>query len=174
MNRIPLGFTFLILLVSTTVAGEMTRAGSLKVSSPVFRNEGQIPQKYGCGGDNVNPPLMIENIPPGTKSMALVFDDLDAPGGSYVHWILWNIDPGTGEIKENSVPEGARQGTNGFKKQSYGGPCPPTRPHRYVFKVFALDTVLGLAPDSTKPDLEKAMKGRIVGQAELRGTYKKK
>ena len=82
--------------------------------------------------------------------------------------------PGTKEIKENSIPEGAIQGMNDFKKQNYGGPCPPTRPHRYVFKVYALDTVLNLNPASTKPDLEKAMEGHILGQAQLKGTYKRK
>jgi len=89
------------------MAEEVTQAGKFKISSPAFENSGTIPQKYGCGGDNVNPPLMIENVPPEAKSMALIFDDQDAPGGSYVHWVLWNIDPRTKEIKEDSVPEGA-------------------------------------------------------------------
>ncbi len=106
--------------------------------------------------------------------MALIFDDQDAPGGSYVHWVLWNIDPRTKEIKEDSVPEGAVQGINDFKKNPYGGPCPPTRPHRYVFKVFALDTFLNLNPTSTKLDLEKAMEGHILGKTQLKGTYKRK
>ncbi len=146
----------------------------LKISSPVFENNGTIPKKYGCAGENINPPLKIENVPPGAKSLAIVFDDIDAPRGTYVHWILWNIDPGAIEIKENSVPEGAVQGTNDFKKQNYGGPCPPTRPHRYVFKIYALDTPLNLQPDSTKPSLEKAMEAHILGQSQLKGTYKRK
>ena len=150
------------------------KTGQFKISSPAFENNGTIPKKYGCVGANVNPALQIAGVPPGTKSLALVFDDIDAPGGSYVHWIVWKIDPGAGEIRENSVPEGAVQGINDFKKQNYGGPCPPTRPHRYLFKVYALDTVLDLQPTSTKPDLEKAMAGHILGQTELKGTYKKK
>jgi Raf kinase inhibitor-like YbhB/YbcL family protein len=174
MSRIFFAFVVLILFFSTGVAGEAIQTKGFKLSSPAFKNGGQIPKKYGCAGENVNPLLMIENIPPETRSMAVVFDDLDAPGGSYVHWVLWNIDPGTGEIKENSIPGGAVQGMNDFKKQNYGGPCPPTRPHRYVFKVFALDTLLVLNPGSTKPDLEKAMKGHILGQTQLKGTYSKK
>ena len=169
---------FLLLSISVCFISEALcgdgKTGQFKISSPAFENNGTIPKKYGCAGENVNPVLKIEDVPPGTKSLALVFDDIDAPGGSYVHWILWKIDPGTGEIRENSVPEGAVQGTNDFKKQSYGGPCPPTRPHRYLFRVYALDTVLNLEPAATKPDLEKAMAGHILSQAELKGTYKKK
>ena len=174
MNRIFFVLMFIVLFVSTTKAEEAIRARDFKISSPAFENSGTIPKKYGCGGDNVNPPLRIENVPPETKSMALIFDDQDAPGGSYVHWVLWNIDPGTKEIKEGSVPEKAVQGMNGFKKNSYGGPCPPTRPHRYVFKVFALDTFLNINPASTKPVLEQAMKGHVLGETQLKGTYKKK
>ncbi len=153
-KHIPL---FLLLAISVCFVSHALcgdgKAGQLKISSPAFENNGTIPKKYGCAGENVNPALKIEGAPPGTKSLALVFDDIDAPGGSYVHWIFWKIDPGTGEIRENSVPEGAVQGTNDFKKQNYGGPCPPTRPHRYLFKAYALDTVLTLQPASTKPDL---------------------
>ena len=150
------------------------KAGEFKVSSPAFESNWTIPKKYGCTGDNVNPPLKVENIPPGTKSLALIFDYLDAPRGTYIHWILWNIDARVKEIRENSVPEAAVQGMNDFKRQNYGGPCPPTRPHRYVFKAYALDTLLSLNPNSTKADLEKAMEGHILSQAHLKGTYKKK
>jgi Raf kinase inhibitor-like YbhB/YbcL family protein len=174
MSRIFFVLIFIVLFVDTTMAAEVTQTRDFKISSRAFENSGTIPKKYGCGGDNVNPPLRIESVPPEAKSMALIFDDQDAPGGSYVHWVLWNIDPGTKEIKEGSVPEEAVQGINGFKKDTYGGPCPPTRPHRYVFKVFALDTVLNINPASTKLDLEKAMKGHVLGEAQLKGTYKKK
>ena len=174
MNRIFFVLIFIILFVSTTMAEEVTLARDFKISSPAVENGGTIPKKYGCGGGNVNPPLMIENVSTEAKSMALIFDDQDAPGGSYVHWVLWNIEPGTKEIKEGSVPEKAVQGINGFKKNSYGGPCPPTRPHRYVFRVFALDTLLNINPTSTKLDLEKAMEGHILREAQLKGTYKRK
>ena len=176
MNRIrsAAAFLFLTLFVSMGVAGEATPAGKFKVSSPAFEPHGVIPKKFGCDGENVNPPLQFENVPPGAKSMALIFDDIDAPRGTYVHWILWNIDPGTKEIKENSIPGGAIQGMNDFKKQNYGGPCPPTRPHRYVFKAYAVDTVLSLNPASTKPELEKSMEGHILDQAQLKGSYRRK
>jgi Raf kinase inhibitor-like YbhB/YbcL family protein len=164
---------FLIPLASEGMSEEV-RKERFTILSPAFENHGTIPKKYGCEGDNVNPPLRIENVPPEAKSIALIFDDQDAPRGSYVHWILWNIDSRTREIRENSFPEGAVQGMNDFKKNNYGGPCPPTRPHRYVFKVFALDILLNLNPSVAKLDLERAMEGHIIGQAQLRGTYKRK
>jgi Raf kinase inhibitor-like YbhB/YbcL family protein len=167
-------FLVLVVFASLVSAVESIEPTKFKVSSPAFENNGTIPKKYGCAGENVNPALKIEGVPPGAKSLALVFDDVDAPGGSYVHWIVWNIDPVTREVRENSVPGGAVQGMNDFKKQNYGGPCPPTRPHRYLFKLYALDTVLTIQPTSTKPDLEKTMAGHILIQAELKGTYKKK
>jgi len=167
-------FLLLSLCVVAEATGGDIQAGTFKVSSPAFENSGTIPKKYGCEGDNVNPSLRIDHVPAEAKSLAIVFDDLDAPRGTYVHWILWNIDPKTKEIKENSVPEGAVHGTNDFKKQNYGGPCPPTRPHRYVFKIYALDRPLSLGSNSTKPDLEKAMEGHILSQTQLRGTYKRK
>jgi len=151
----------------------VTKVEGLKISSPSFENGGKIQKKYTCDGENVNPPLKIENVPSNAKSLALVFDDIDAPRGTYVHWIVWNIDPGLKEIKENSVPEGVVQGTNDFKKRNYGGPCPPRRAHKYVFKIYALDTLLNLNPNSTKTDLEKAMEGHIISRAQLMGLYKR-
>ena len=161
-------------LFSGAMAQETSKTGVLKISSPAFEKDAQIPSKYGCAGENVNPSLRIDHVPQGTKSLALIFDDKDAPGGSYVHWILWNIPPGTKVIKENSVPEEAVQGKNDFKKNSYGGPCPPTRPHRYLFNLYALDVRLNLGPTSSKAALEKEMQGHILGQAQLTGTYKRK
>ncbi len=164
---------FLVLCSSYALSQEATEVRPLKISSPVFDDNGQIPIRYGCGGENVNPLLEIENVPSNARALALIFDDRDAPKGSYVHWILWNISPGTREIKENSVPEGAVQGSNDFKKNKYRGPCPPKRPHRYVFRLYALDVRLQLPPKSTKAQLEKAMKGHIVAQAQLTGVYKR-
>ncbi len=152
---------------------EATQKGGFKISTSAFENNGQIPVKYACDGTNVNPPLKIENVPQGAKSLAMIFDDVDAPRGSYVHWILWNIDPNIKEIKENSVPEGAVQGMNDFKKQNYWGPCPPGRAHRYVFKIYALVIRLNLDPRSTKADLEKAMEGHVISEAQWIGKYKK-
>jgi Raf kinase inhibitor-like YbhB/YbcL family protein len=173
MKILMLAAFILSFVVSHGIGQEAVKTG-FKISSLAFENNGQIPAKYTCDGTNVNPPLKIENTPSHAKSLALVFDDTDAPRGSYVHWILWNIDPGVKEIKENSVPEGAIRGMNDFKKNHYGGPCPPRRAHKYVFKIYALDTRLDLSPNSTKTDLEKAMKGHILAQAQWMGTYKKK
>ena len=168
-----IGGLIAVLSVSGGLSQETGRIKNLKVTSPTFENKKKIPPKYGCDGENVNPAVQIESVPPGTKSLALVFDDQDAPRGTYVHWILWNIDPAIKEIKENSVPEGAVQGVNDFKKNFYGGPCPPTRPHKYVFKVYALGTPLELDPKCTKVDLEKAMEGYLLAQGQLIGVYKR-
>jgi len=115
-----------------------------QITSPVFENNGFIPKKYTCDGVDINPQLLIANVPSETKSLALIVDDPDAPAGTWVHWVVWNISPQTHEIKENSVPNGANQGLNDFRKRSYGGPCPPSGTHRYFFKLYALDTILTL------------------------------
>jgi len=168
---IYIGLFVLVFLFSYAMGQEAAKAGGFKISSPAFENNGHIPPKYTCDGANVNPSLKIENVPSNTKSLALVFDDMDAPRGTYVHWILWNIDPNIKEIKENSVPEGAVQGMNDFRKPNYGGPCPPRRAHKYVFKIYALDTLLNLNPNLAKKDLEKAMEGHIISRAQLKGLY---
>jgi hypothetical protein len=162
-----------ITLFSYTTGQGIVKPEPLKISSPAFENDGKIPKKYTCDGSNINPPLRIQGVPSNTKSLVLVFDDIDAPRGTYVHWILWNIGPDTREIKENSLPEGAVLGLNDFKKRNYGGPCPPGRAHKYVFRIYALDTLLDLNHNSTKTDLEKAMEGHIISRAQLTGVYKR-
>jgi len=162
------------LFVSSVLGKEILREDTLTVSSPAFKNNGTISSKYTCGGVNVNPPLFIEHVPAGAKSLALIVDDLDAPAGVWVHWVLWNIHPETKEIGENSVPKGAQQGMNDFRKKPYSGPCPPSGTHRYFFKLYALDTILTISPDATKADLEKAMKGHIIEQAHITGLYKRR
>lgn len=147
---------------------------ALSIESSAFPQNGMIPPKYTCDGPDVNPPLSIGNIPEKTKSLALIVDDPDAPRGTWVHWVIWNLGPGTKEIPENSVPQGALQGTNDFRKQTYGGPCPPSGIHRYFFKLYALDAALSLKAGATKAQLEEAMKGHILGQAELLGRYGRK
>ena len=132
--------------------------GRLKLSSPAFRHSDSIPSKYTCDGADVNPPLVIENAPLNAKSLALIVDDPDAPAGNWVHWVVWNIDPTTDEIRENTVPYGALQGINDFRKHDYGGPCPPSGTHRYFFKLYALDMMLSLGPKANKTELERAMK----------------
>lgn len=148
--------------------------GELKISSPVFENNSNIPVKYTCDGMDVSPPLLIENVPTDSKSLALIVDDPDAPMGTWVHWVLWNINPKTREIRENTVPEGAKQGINDFGRHDYGGPCPPSGTHRYFFKLYALDSLLELGPNSKKADTEKAIKGHIIAQTQIIGLYKRK
>ena len=143
-------------------------AAQLKITSTAFSEGGRIPMKYTCDGDNVNPPLTIEGIPANTKSLVLLVDDPDAPGGTWDHWVVWNIPPLT-EILENSVP--GVQGMNDSKRQRYSGPCPPPGTHRYFFKVYALDTMLNLNSSSTKQVVEGAMKGHILAKGELMGRY---
>ncbi len=147
---------------------------AMTISSPAFKNGELIPSKFTCDGTDVSPALTISNVPPEAKSLALIMDDPDAPGGMWVHWVVWGIDPKTREIAENSVPRGARQGMNDFRKTPYGGPCPPSGTHRYFFKLYALDTLPDPGPNATKTALEKAMKGHVVGQTELMGKYKRK
>jgi Raf kinase inhibitor-like YbhB/YbcL family protein len=142
----------------------------LTVSSPAFENNKLIPSKYTCDGDNVNPPLTIEGVPDGTKSLVLIVDDPDAPMGTWDHWIVWNILP-TNKIEENTVP--GTEGINDYRKHSYGGPCPPSGTHRYFFKVYALDAKLDLSSNSRKKDVEKAMQGHILAKGELVGLYRR-
>jgi Raf kinase inhibitor-like YbhB/YbcL family protein len=165
--------TAVIMLIVITLK-EGKAMGDFRLSSTAFQNNGFIPSKYTCDGIDINPPLAIENIPPGTKSMALIADDPDAPMGTWVHWVVWNIPPDMKEIKENNGPKGAAFGLNDFKTQTYGGPCPPSGTHRYFFKLYALDTILTLNPGAKKSDVEKAMKGHIISQTELIGLYKRK
>jgi len=147
---------------------------TLKISSSAFPHNEFIPSKYTCDGANVSPPLAIENVPTQAKSLALIVDDPDAPAGTWVHWVVWNIGPSIKEIRENTVPERASQGMTDFRKQRYGGPCPPSGVHRYFFKLYALDSLLILGPDVDKIVLERAMKGHILAQTELIGLYTRK
>jgi len=142
----------------------------MQITSPAFRHNELIPSKYTCEGANINPPLEIEGIPENTVSLALIIDDPDAPGRTWDHWIVWNIEP-TNKIEENSVP--GIQGRNSWDKNTYGGPCPPSGTHRYFFKLYALDAELNLSENSTKHDVEKAMQPHIISKAELIGLYRK-
>jgi Raf kinase inhibitor-like YbhB/YbcL family protein len=143
----------------------------LSVNSSAFENNKFIPAKYTCDGDDVNPPLTIEGVPEGTKTLALIVDDPDAPMGTWDHWIVWNISATASKIAENTVP--GTEGMNDFRKRSYGGPCPPYGTHRYFFKVYALDVKLDLSPTSRKRDVEKAMQGHVLAEGELVGLYRR-
>lgn len=143
----------------------------IDVSSSVFSAGEEIPSRYTCDGEDVNPPLTIGKLPEGTRSLALIVEDPDAPMGTWDHWLVWNIPPAK-EIKEDSIP--GVEGKNSFKKHHYGGPCPPSGTHRYFFKLYALDAMLELGADTDKEDLEKAMTGKILGRGEIMGLYHKK
>jgi Raf kinase inhibitor-like YbhB/YbcL family protein len=147
-----------------------TEYKALAVTSGAFSENETIPVKYTCKGADINPPIDIGNIPEEAHSLALVVDDPDAPGKTWVHWVVWNI-PITHHIKENSIP--GVQGINDFKKSVWGGPCPPGGTHRYFFKVYALDTLLELQPGSDKQQLERAMDGHIVAFGSLMGLFSK-
>ena len=149
----------------------------LSISSPVFRDGDAIPMVYTCDGVDVSPPLEWSNLPNGTRSVALIMDDPDAPGGTFVHWVVYNIPAdSTGLLEVASVEvqegQGIGSGRNDFDELGYGGPCPPPGdPHRYSFKVYALDDTVDLARGATKSELLLAMDGRVLAQAELTGTY---
>jgi Raf kinase inhibitor-like YbhB/YbcL family protein len=143
---------------------------TLKITSDAFFHEGYIPSRYTCDGANVNPSLHIEGIPPKAKCLAVVIDDPDAPSGTWVHWVVWNI-PVTNLILENSVP--GNEGMNDFGKRHYGGPCPPSGTHRYFFKVYALERELQLPETSEKNNLEEAMNSYVLAEGVLMGYYKR-
>lgn len=152
---------------------------SLTVRTDAFQNAGEIPGKYTCSGADVSPALNWSDVPQNAKSLALIVDDPDAPGGTWTHWVIWDIPAQPGGLPENvpadeKLGNGARQGKNDFGKIGYGGPCPPHgKQHRYFFRLYALDKVLELMAGSERPDLEDAMKRHVLMQAEWMGTFKR-
>lgn len=147
--------------------------GQLKLTSPAFLDKGQIPIKYTCDGQDVNPPLEWSNVPDSAKSLVLIVDDPDAPAGDWVHWLIWNIPVEISQLAENSVPSQAVQGKTDFNQNKYGGPCPPSGAHRYQFKLYALDSQLNLGLNTRKKNLEQTMQGHILDQALLVGLYQR-
>jgi Raf kinase inhibitor-like YbhB/YbcL family protein len=143
----------------------------MKISSEAFTDGGTIPDKYTKDGENRIPPLHIEGVPSKARSLALIVDDPDAPGGTFNHWLLYNVDPRTSDIKEDSVPVMATQGRNDYGEVEYGGPQPPSGTHRYFFKAYAIDTVLPLARGTKRADLEREMKDHVLDSATLMGRY---
>ena len=152
----------------------MNAASSISITSSSFQAGGDIPAKFTCDGTNVSPALQIGGVPNEAKSLVLIVDDPDAPRGLFTHWIIWNIDPKTTRVAENSAPTAGVQGINDFGKRNYGGPCPPSGTHRYFFKIFALDTRLELKPGAHRAELDAAMRGHILAQGELTGRYSHK
>jgi Raf kinase inhibitor-like YbhB/YbcL family protein len=145
----------------------------MKIKSPVFEHHQSIPVKYTCQGENVSPPLVFSDIPEGTQSLVLIVDDPDAPHGTFDHWTVWNLSPQLTLLPENASVN--HQGLNHFGNMQYDGPCPPPgKPHRYFFKLYALNTQLDLNKGTIKEEIEKAMKGHIIDQVELIGTYQRK
>jgi len=150
----------------------------IKVTSSAFTDGGMIPAKYTCDGADFSPPLEWESVPEGTKSIALICDDPDAPMGTFVHWVLFNLPGGTRQLQENmpaeaTLPNGARQGRNDFGRTGYGGPCPPGGTHRYFFRLYALDKQIELGAGIKKRDLLKAMDGHVLAEGQLMGKYKR-
>ncbi|MEO6893415.1 MAG: YbhB/YbcL family Raf kinase inhibitor-like protein [Ginsengibacter sp.] len=158
-------------IVATLILSAYYYAPTLKITSSAFPENGNIPSKFTCEGDQVNPPLHISGVPEGTKSLALVINDPDASlDGGFNHWVVWNIDPSVREIPEGF--DGAVQGFNSAKKAGYIGMCPPSGTHHYHFIIYALDTRLDIKKYSDKEVLEKSMEGHVIARNELIGLYK--
>jgi hypothetical protein len=160
-------------------AAKTRRKKVLTVTSPAFKDGGMIPAKYTADGADISPPLQWTGAPANTKSIAVICDDPDAPRGTWVHWVLFNWPADQKDVPENVPPQqtlanGAKQGTNDFGNIGYGGPAPPSGTHRYFFKVYALDKILDLKPSITKSALLAAMNGRIVAQGQIVGKYSRK
>jgi Raf kinase inhibitor-like YbhB/YbcL family protein len=158
---------------------EVDTMEKITISAEVFKEGEIIPAEYTCEGKNVSPSLSWKGIPAGTKSIAMIMDDPDAPGGTFVHWLLFNIPGNTQKLpkgipRNQTLDDGSLQGKNDFERLGYGGPCPPPgKPHRYYFKIYALDTKLKLQPGASRQQLENAMKGHILSTGELMGKYQR-
>jgi len=159
-----------VLFCAVDAGAAQTKETGMKLTCPEFMNNSNMPSKFTCEGRDVNPELLIEDVPEGTKSLALIVDDPDAPAKTWVHWVVYDM-AATGRIAEDSVP--GRQGTNDSGGRDWSGPCPPSGTHRYYFKLYALDKMLGLGEGIDKKALEKAMGGHILDKAELIGLYKR-
>ena len=151
---------------------------ALHLTSPAFSHTGEIPREYTCDGENVSPALEWKGLPPGCGSLALIVDDPDAPDPkapkmTYVHWVLYDIPTSEVRIGRGGSPKGARDGKNDWKRTGYGGPCPPIGRHRYFFKAYALDAMLGDLQTPTKDRLLEAMKGHVIEETQLMGTYQR-
>ncbi|MCZ7384159.1 MAG: YbhB/YbcL family Raf kinase inhibitor-like protein [Candidatus Methanoperedens sp.] len=173
----------LLILMLTIISGciakekEVNNMEKISISSEAFNDGGTIPDEYTCEGEDISPPLSWQGLPDGTKSIALIMDDPDASGRAFVHWVIYNI-PGSTQKLSKGIPrkeklaDGSLQGMTDFGKAGYGGPCPPLgKPHRYFFKIYAIDKILDLPSKASKEDVETAMKGHILAQGELIGKY---
>jgi Raf kinase inhibitor-like YbhB/YbcL family protein len=171
---LPFVLAACMLLPAAALGKGAKKMVTMSVTSPAFVDRGAIPARHTCDGSDTSPPLAFSGVPAGTHSLALIVDDPDAPVGTWIHWVVWNIPPRIREITENSVPDTAIQGLNSWKRNNYGGPCPPSGTHRYYFRLYALDTTLNLRSSATRADLEKAMEGHTLAKGELMGTYRRR
>jgi hypothetical protein len=171
---LAIGITIIFIITNNIgcIENQQSRFGNMKLSSSAFEDNKMIPSEYTCDGTDLSPPLSFSNIPENTKSLALIMDDPDAPIKTWVHWLIWNIP-----INKTGLSKGENitypKGKNDFGYLDYGGPCPPSGTHRYFFKLYALDTTIDLNEGSTKKQLESAMSGHIIEEAQLIGTYKR-
>jgi Raf kinase inhibitor-like YbhB/YbcL family protein len=172
-------FAVVLLLANSALALDTAKA-NMQLTSTAFKEGEPIPARYTRDGKDVSPPLKWSGAPANTKSFALIADDPDAPAGTWVHWVVYDLPPATTELAEDTpksqnLPGGAKQGLNDSRRLGYGGPGPPPgKPHRYFFKLYALDKPLDLNPGATKKDVERAMETHILGQTQLMGTYQRR
>jgi hypothetical protein len=175
----PLILVVLILVVPAEVRGQKASSSKLELTTTSFTPGDFIPRRFTCEAENVSPALAWTDPPPGTQSFALIEDDPDAPSGTFVHWLVYDLPAASRGLPEalsrnDSMPGGGRQGTNDFSRTGYGGPCPPRgRPHRYFIRLYALDTTLNLRPAARRKELDAAMQGHILAQAELMGRFQR-
>lgn len=179
-NRInPAVRTVILFLSVLTFMGVHQKAFGFELKSSAFKAGEMIPSIYTCQGKDISPPLAWSGAPGGTKSLVLICDDPDAPIGTWVHWVYYNIPPALTGLpeamaKSEKPSQGGIHGKSSFGDFGYGGPCPPWGTHRYYFRLYALDAIVNLESGAKKKDVLKAMEGHVLGQAELMGTYKKK
>ena len=160
------------LLISPLFVWADSKSGDFQLTSTAFEDNAVIPKKYTCNGGDINPPLAFKNVPAKTKSLALLVSDPDAPEGTWSHWVVYNMPPNTGEILENTNP--GTEGLNDFGKYAYGGPCPPDEKlHHYIFQAFALNNILYINEGPSISEVEKAIKGHVIANAKLIGTFQK-
>jgi len=173
------GFLCVVALSRDTLLRAETQGRAMELKSSAFQSGATIPRKHTCDADDVSPRLSWSNVPAGAKTFSLIVDDPDAPGGTWVHWVIYDLPADAKELAEavsktETLANGGKQGLNDFRRVGYGGPCPPAgKPHRYFFKLYALDASTNLNPRATKQQLLAAMKGHILGEAELIGRYKR-
>lgn len=179
-SGVPIGTLAAVFGLAIASGMAIVREDDMRLTSTAFSHQGAIPSLYTCEGKDVSPPLHWTDVPPGAKSLVLIVDDPDAPDPAapqrtWVHWVLYNLPPMSGGLAEavKQLPGGAKEGLNDWKRAGYGGPCPPIGRHRYFHKLYALDLVLPDLQSPTKAKLETAMRGHIIGEAQLMGTYQK-